>query len=183
MLNFKGVFILTVLCLSTLVALNASAETLENAGFEAGDSSWYNWSYQDNKGVVSDEYSYNGLYSACREILGEGMGCYGQVIKVGSKDIVSASVWVMNPSSESLTDGAEGLLRIEFWNETQPLGNNYVESESIRQPTEWKKLKVSGIAPVGAVEARILAFSRGGQSSGGKVYFDDFEINIKKAGE
>lgn len=156
-----------------------SSNELINPGFEDGDSDWYNWSEGANSGMISDEYYHAGSNSACREISGKGMGCFGQIIPVLPGDKLEAMAWIMNLDTEALAEGAEAYLRIEFWDEKAPLAKGRLESSHVKAPVKWTKVDVSGKVPDGAKEARVLGFAKGNKSSSkGKVYFDDFETKI-----
>lgn len=155
-------------------------EVLSNPGFENNEESWYNWCDGDNQGYISSEYSYSGTSCACREIYGSGRGCYGRAITVNPREKISASVWGMSPSSLPLSGGAEGYLRIEFWNEKGPLGGGHVDSKRVNAASDWVQLQVSARTPVGATEARILAFSYGKETSMGLMCFDDVKVVITK---
>ncbi len=174
----KGVF----LVLSFLAICSISyASALRNPGFESGEDDWYNWNDGESNGVVSSEFSHNGNNSARRDINGVGQGAFGQIIAINPGDTIKAGGWVMNPNPEKLEGGAEAFLRIEFWNEQGPLSSGHVESVHITEPTTWKKIEVTATAPPGAKEARALGFVRGASyASKGKVYFDDFEIDIER---
>lgn len=159
-----------------------SSNELLNPGFEDGEGDWYNWSEGANSGMISDEYNHTGINSACREISGKGMGCFGQIIPVLPGDKIAATAWIMNPDTEALSEGAEGYLRIEFWDEKAPLTKGYLESSHVKAPIKWTKMDVSGKVPDGAKEARVLGFAKSNKSSSkGKVYFDDFEVKIDTA--
>ncbi len=170
------------LVLSFLAICSISyANALRNPGFESGEDDWYNWNEGANSGVISSEYSHQGKNSACREISGKGRGGFGQILPVNSGESVKASVWAMNPSSEVLKNGAEGYLRIEFWQVNgdikTPLEGKHIESVHISKPTPWMRLEVSGIVPEGIQEIRVLGFTNSpNNDSTGKVYFDDFEV-------
>lgn len=175
-------FIVLTLVFALCAIVQAKSDLLINPGFEDGESGWYNWNNNDSAsgGRIAGEYSHSRNKSACREISGVGEGCYGQIIPINRGELIEASVWVMNPSSEALSRGAEVYLRIEFWDDEGPLGSGHVESLHINEPTnKWIKLDVKARAPAGAMEARVLAFSRGSKSSSkGKAYFDDFEVRV-----
>jgi hypothetical protein len=165
------------------LSFSADINALLNAGFEEGEAYWYNWNDGASSGRISAEYSRSGRKSACREISGEGEGCFGQRIPVFSGDIIEASVWVMNPVREALEESGEVFLRIEFWDAAEDHLYQYdVESRRISGPTnKWVKLETTGVAPNSVAEARILAFNKGDRnSSKGKAYFDDFEVIISK---
>ncbi|MEA3347165.1 MAG: hypothetical protein U9Q21_03650, partial [Candidatus Auribacterota bacterium] len=152
-----GIIILTV-----AVAFNAFADdsAFFNTGFEEGESMWYNWNDGASSGEITEKYNHSGNKSACREISGEGQGCYGQITPINSGEIIEASVWVMNPSSEALLKGAEVCLRIEFWNDEGPLGSGHVESVHVKEPTgKWIKLAVKARTRDSIVPAGALAFT------------------------
>lgn len=178
--SIKGIFL--VLIFLTLSPISY-ANVLTNPGFESGEDSWYNWDdgNNTNSGTISSEYNHQGVSSACRESSGRGMGGFGQIIPVNPGDTVKASAWVMSPNSEALSNGAEAYVRIEFWDGQNALGAGHKETVHINKATKWTKLEASGKAPSGAVEARVLGFTTGATNgSKGKVYFDDFEVNIEK---
>lgn len=162
----------------------AYGNMLTNPGFESGEDSWYNWDdgTNTNSGIISSQYNHQGVNSACRQVAGQGVGGFGQITPVNPGDAVKANVWVMSPNSEPLANGSEAYLRIEFWNDTEPLKFGHAESEHLVNPTSWKILEVTATVPVGAKEARVLGFTRGSNpSSKGKACFDDFEVNIEKS--
>ncbi len=183
-LSALSILIIFLLSL-TNVASFEKTNVLVNAGFEDGESNWYNWNSIEGlgSGQITSDYSYNGNNSACREICGEVTACFGQIIPVNPGNAVEASVWIMNPASEGLSGGAEAFLRIEFW-EVQgevkvPLVHGHLESTHLNKPTKWTKIEASGIVPEGVEEVRILGFVKGfNNSSKGKVYFDDFEVTL-----
>jgi len=151
-----------------------------NKGFEDSDFEWYNWNDGESSGSIESSEFHGGSVSACREIYGVGMGCYGQIVPVSAGQTLEISAWVNNPPSDELTDSAEAFIRVEFWNDSGPLGSGHTESKHIRNATEgWIRLDVKAKVPRGATEARVLAFNKGAKpSSKGKVYFDDFELII-----
>ncbi|MDP3786163.1 MAG: carbohydrate binding domain-containing protein [Candidatus Omnitrophota bacterium] len=178
--SIKGIFL--VLIFLTLSPISY-ANVLTNPGFESGEDSWYNWDDGNgtNSGVISGEYIHEGQSSAGKEISGLGSGAFGQIIPVNPGETVKVSAWIMSPDSGVLSNGAEAYVRIEFWDGMAPLGSGHAESIRINKATKWVKLKASGKAPSGATEARVLGFARGSTNeSKGKVYFDDFEVNIEK---
>ncbi len=173
----KAFLVLSFLAVSSI----SYANLLNNPGFESDEDNWYNWNDRESNGVISSEFSHEGKNSARRDINGVGQGGFGQIITVNPGDTIKASVWVMNPNPEKLENGAEAFLRIEFWDEQGPLQSGHVESVHISEPTAWKKIEVTATVPLGAKEARTLGFNRGtSYASKGKVYFDDFEIDIER---
>lgn len=185
----KALFSLAILTIVSFLLVNSvysqNSNALINPGFEDGENDWYNWNSTEGieSGQITSEYSYNGNNSAYREISGEGMGCFGQIISVNPGDAIEASVWIMNPASEALSGGAEAFLRIEFWDVQgevkTPLVYGHLESTHLNKPTKWIKIEASGIIPEGTEEVRILGFAKGfNDSSKGKVYFDDFKATF-----
>ncbi|MDD5645267.1 MAG: hypothetical protein PHO00_07485 [bacterium] len=182
----KGKRGLRTFCIFTLIFFirgmgwATAEEVIFNKGFEDGEFEWYNWNDGESSGNIESSQFRSGSASACREIYGVGMGCYGQIISVNPGQTLEVSAWVNNPSSDVLTDSAEVFLRVEFWNDNEPLGSGHSESRHIKGVTEgWVKLDVSARVPRGATEARILAFNKGTKpSSRGKAYFDDFELIV-----
>lgn len=179
----KVLFSLIILSITSLLLVNAvyseRSNVLVNPGFEEGRNEWYNWNFGENSAEITSKHTYNGNNAACLHIFGEGQGCFGQILPISCDQTIEASVWVMNPSSEALTDNAEAYLRIEFWDERAPLERGHVESIHLNKPSKWIKVEVSGTAPYGTKEARVLGFVRGNNnSSKGKAYFDDFKVNI-----
>jgi hypothetical protein len=156
------------------------ANSLINPGFESGEDSWYDWNDQAGNGIITSEYKYSGEKSACRQVEGTGQGCYGQQMPVNPGEIVKASAWIMNPQAKALSSGAEAYVRLEFWNSSGPMSSGHKESEHIKSVTTWKKLEVTGKAPAGSTEVRVLVFAKGAAGSTGEAYFDDLDVTIEK---
>jgi len=171
---------LLAVVVSMLMCSVCSANAVLNAGFESDEESWYNWNDQQTNGIVTTEYKYSGEKSACRQVEGVSQGCYGQQIPVNPGEIVKASAWAMSPEKKALSNGAEAYVRLEFWNSNGPMSSGHRESEHIRGATAWKKLEVTGKAPEGATEVRVLGYARGAAGSAGEACFDDFDVTIEK---
>ncbi|MDP8217147.1 MAG: hypothetical protein P9M03_00265 [Candidatus Theseobacter exili] len=172
-----GIGAFTIIWASPILA----DETLQNPGFEDGENSWYNWNVGENSGEISGTHKRGGTWAAQRDIFGKGMGCFGQELPVRPGQTVSCKAWVFNPKEAKLTAGAEIYLRIEFWNDEEPLKAGHIDSRHLaNSTTDWTLLKAKTMAPAGATQTRILAYTLGrSETSKGTAYFDDFEVTIE----
>ncbi|MDP8218717.1 MAG: carbohydrate binding domain-containing protein [Candidatus Theseobacter exili] len=172
-------FLLNVLHCGQASALSEN-NILLNPGFEKGEESWYNWCVGENAGEITNEITHSGQQSAKRKITGKGMGCFGQVKKVEPGDTIKFRAWIKSPQDSALTKGAQVYLRIEFWGNEKPLKTGHKESLRIENASKtWEKIEVEAVVPIGAQEARLLAYSVGhNDTSKGIAYFDDMAAEI-----
>ena len=171
----------TGICLIAIALFAQAEETMQNPGFEDGETGWYNWNVGQSSGEISGTHTHSGAWAAQRDIYGKGMGCFGQILPVLPGEMVSCRAWVFNPKKEKLSAGAEVYLRIEFWNDKdEPLKAGHMDSRHLAAATnDWTLLKVQATAPPETAQARILAYNLGrGETAKGTAYFDDFEVTI-----
>lgn len=176
-------------CLSMLLFLSVKASgdgqnLIVNGDFEMEDETsskdvrkWLEWHDGDNTSgrIVVDAQRGHVLM---REIRGKGIGGSIQSVKFALGDVINASVDVK--TSAEFKD-ASALIKIEF-KESNGDVMDFFESSFISEPTNgWKRINVkSPPVPSGVKDVCVSLFLLGGDSGGGKAYFDSVEVEILK---
>lgn len=173
---------------------NAPPRVFRNTGFEAdggGLGSWSTFGVNANGNpnvLVHDETLLAGDHAL--KLFGqfnnrENYSGVLQGITVSEGDRVEANVSTFVRSADSIAGTSnQALLKIEYYSK---LGGQYGSADMISEVIEvladgstaqdqWLEHNVSGVAPAGAVEARLVLFFRQPANEGGAVHFDEVEF-------
>lgn len=177
----------------SVLACNAeAANLLGDPGFEAGwpPVLWYGWGGPAGGSVPGFSAPPGSAHSGTRAVgkvlsgTGDRWGGYSQSVTIKEGDVITASGWLMSPSSGDnppLNNGAKAFIKLEFLNSSNNQLAGY-ESTSITSAKPWVKRVVTATAPAGAVKATFSFILTGTAASTGSVFFDDalLEVNTVK---
>ncbi len=147
----------------------ASEGLIPNAGFEESYRGWQIRSNQDAPNhVIDHEIKRSGESSG--RIDGSGY-YYSAKLPVDPGELVKASVWM---KTEGAANG--GNLILYWWREGKSIGN---ESSGARNPADWEKVDVEGVAPKGADQVCMACTFH----DTGRVWYDAAEMWLESPPE
>jgi hypothetical protein len=187
----KILFINLLVVLFAGVSSIASANLLNNPGFDTGDfTGWATWGTSEGGNAVagaeiSTQYksSPNSAKLWAWGNTGEASAGIWQNFSVSEGNTYYINAYLKSLSSnEPLRDGADAWVALEWYGDSGSQIGSTIDSTHLNFANDaWQLFQISDTAPTGAVTGRILLrmYDPGlGQGDGRAVYFDDAYADI-----